>query len=209
MTQIPRPASRTVWRLSTIAFLAVLAGGCAVGGTPPDVPPETTTGPSATASVPTAPTSPGTRVPTPAATEAPPATPVPSASAVPELPAQPPVAILAGSDGVPLPGELGGFTWNGAGSAAPWIVPRAALAVTAPGPYAVSFGGDLAPAGWVLRWATVTDGVVGDVAAWADGVGAPVTAAGPDEPGTWSLQADVRFADGHAAAWYWLVDTAP
>jgi hypothetical protein len=193
----PQPtAPRTAWHLPTLAFLAITAWGCAAGGSPPTAQPQATLGPSIAATV-------------PAATAAPAVTPVPAPSRAPALPAAPPEALLAGVDGAPVPGDLGGYTWNGAGSDAPWLVPPGTRAVRAPGPYAVRFGSDLAPAGWVLRWAPVKDGVVGDVAGWAEGAGAPVTASGPDEPGAWSLQADVRFADGHGAAWYWLVDTAP
>lgn len=206
MTHPQHVSSRSAWRLSTLAFLAVMAWGCAAGAPPPDgTPSDSAPG--------------GTRVPsgqaatpgatTPATTSAPVVTPAPAPSLGPALPATPPVAFLSGADGAPVPGALGGYTWNGAGSDAPWIVPTEALAARAAGPYTVRFGEDLAPDGWILRWAPVTDGVAGDVAGWAEGAGAPVTAAGPDEPGTWSLQADVRFADGHGAAWYWLLDTAP
>jgi hypothetical protein len=55
----------------------------------------------------------------------------------------------------------------------------------------------------------VKDGVVGDVAGWTAGEGLPIAAPGPDRPGTWALQADVRFPDGHRAAWYWQVEAAP
>ena len=121
----------------------------------------------------------------------------------------PPSATLTGAGIPPVMGALGGYTWLGEGSDAPWIVPPPADAVRGPGPFAVAFDPSVAAEAWTARWAPVRDGAPGDPAGSSSGGPGPILISGPDGSGTWSLQLDVRFAGGGRAAWYWRLLPAP
>jgi hypothetical protein len=111
--------------------------------------------------------------------------------------------------GAAVPGELGGFTWRGMGSEAPWLVPVAGQAVQGPGPYAVSLAPPVLIERWTARWAPVVDGVADAVAGAERGSAGAVVLKGPNRPGTWSLQVDLRLASGDRCSYYWRLEVAP
>ena len=167
-------------------LVAVLAAGCATGDLP-------------------------AIKPLPEITAVPAVAPAPSAAVTPrptEIPG-PPAAVLMPIDADEVPGELGGFTWLGTGSGAPWLVPPPDEAVHESGPYAVRFSPPLLVERWDAAWAPVADGTAGAVAGAEQGGMGPVILEGPDRPGTWSLQVDVRFAGGGRCAYYWRLDLKP
>jgi hypothetical protein len=124
-------------------------------------------------------------------------------------PAVPPAAVLAPADGDGAPGDLGGYTWAGAGSDAPWLVPPPERAVKAAGPYTLVFDPPLEVVSWTARWAPVTGDTAGDPAGWAEGGAGVIVVDGPGRAGAWSLQLDARFAGGGRAAWYWRLESGP
>jgi hypothetical protein len=121
--------------------------------------------------------------------------------------AVPPVAVLTAQPptGAPNEGSLGTYTWGGDGSDAPWIVPPAAVEVDVGTRLDVSLDPSLTPVSWTARWAPVTGDTVGDVASSQEGSAAPSLRA-PDAVGTWSLQLEARFGQGHSAVWYWRIE---
>jgi hypothetical protein len=141
----------------------------------------------------------------PAVATAPPAT---ATSKPTEIPG-PPAAALTSIGRDAIPGELGSFTWRGMGSDAPWLVPPTDQAVGDAGPYAVTFAPPVLVESWIARWAPVSDAGAGAVDGSEQGGNGPLVVEGPDQPGTWSLQVDVRFLSGDRCAYYWRVEVAP
>ena len=195
---VSRPgAARRLGSVPLLGWLVVvLAAGCTTGGLP-------TSSAATTSGDPVA--------PVPTITSQPAASPAPPGTATPrpiEIPG-PPAATITSIGGGPIPGQLGGFTWQGMGSDAPWLVPPAAQAVHDAGPYMVTFAPSHLVESWTARWAPVVDGMAGDVADSGQGGPGPVLLAGPDRPGTWSLQVDTVFAGGNRGAYYWRLEVAP
>jgi hypothetical protein len=116
---------------------------------------------------------------------------------------QPPAASLAVEGGDPVTGQLGSFTWAGAGSDSPWL-PGSPITVGAGEWIAVTLASDPGIASWAARRATA--GTVDGAGAVALGQGpGPVTFAAPPA-GTWSVQLTVQFANGRgSAAYYWRI----
>jgi hypothetical protein len=116
---------------------------------------------------------------------------------------QPPAASLAVEGGDPVTGQLGSFTWDGAGSDSPWL-PGSPITVGAGERMAVTLATDPGIAGWAARRAPA--GTVDAAGAVALGQGAgPITLAVPP-PGTWSVQVTIQFAgDRGSAAYYWKI----
>ena len=200
MSLQPVPVPCVARRHGSVPFLGLLvvvvAAGCTTGGHPA----------SSAAN-----TSGGSVAPLPAIASLPAASPAPPGTATPrltEIPG-PPAAAITSIGGGPIPGRLGGFTWHGMGSDAPWLVPPEEEAVREAGPYQVSFAPSLLIESWTARWAPIVDGTAGNVADSGRGGPGPVLLAGPDRPGTWSLQVDTRFADGNRGAYYWRIEVAP
>lgn len=196
MSSLPVPESGALARgraqLRCCALLVTLVvAGCSPGGLPSTSP---STSPSTATSF------------SPSATSVPPATSNPSERPDPQVP---PTATLTAADGIPIAGALGSYTWDGAGSDSPWLVPPKDQAVHRGGPYALAFDPATEAERWRASWAPVRSGTAGDPAGTAEGVGAPAAVPGPGRPGIWSLQVDVRFAGGGHAAWYWRVVIAP
>ena len=178
-----------VLRAAVIAGLvATVLAGCGTGGLPATAPPSVA---PATASV------------APAATP----TPTPAESAQASLP-EPPGATLSGIVSGPGDGTLGSFTWDGAGSDAPWIVPSDAIRVAPRAALGVAFAPAASPVDWTARWAPVTGSSAGDVASGVDGRG-PAAVVAPDEAGPWSLQLEASFGKGRSGTWYWRLEVAP
>jgi hypothetical protein len=212
---IPMPGVvRRCWSASCRGLIcAALAAGCASGGVPASSTPAAVDGdpvPEVPALTPMPAVLPA---PSAAATPAPSAaaTPAPSAAATPaptEIPG-PPAAALAPIGTGAIPGELGGFTWRGMGSDAPWLVPPAGQGVRDAGPYAVTFVPPILVERWSAVWAPVVGGTAGAVAGSEQGGREPMVLEGPDRPGTWSLQVDVRFAGGDRCAYYWRLEVSP
>ncbi len=195
------PPARAMLRLC--AFAAALAvAGCGAGGLPS--PAGTVGPPGSTAAAPSAATAPSTATPLSIPTPAPRGTtPRPT-----EQPGPPSAALVVGG-GVPVPGTLGSYVWDGAGSDAPWIVPPESQGVRAAGPYALTIVPMRPVERWRAAWARVDAGSAGDPEANSTGDRLLMTVPGPGGIGTWSLKVDIRFADGNTAAWYWRVEVLP
>jgi hypothetical protein len=182
-----------------IAAIAAITAGCGMGALPASGQATSSrepASPSPTA-VETSTSTPQSAV-TPAASD-----PVPSLAAL----AEPPPATLSGIVSGADDGALGSYTWDGSGSDAPWIVPRAVTTARPGAVLGVGFTGAGAPVEWTARWAPVTGSGAGDVAAGTDGAGA-VSVEAPHEDGTWSLQVEASFGEGRAGTWYWRVEVA-
>lgn len=153
--------------------------------------------------------SPESPSPAPTATALPTATGEPSTGPAPspmDSPmAGPPAARLAVEGGDPVVGELGSFTWNNAGSDAPWL-PGHPIHVSTTEHVTFTLAGAVPIETWhvarVLSSAVPGgDGVVG----MADGTGSVI---GFDAPpaGRWSVTVRVRFGGNLGdAAYYWAV----
>jgi hypothetical protein len=204
VSSAPVPVSRAARRHVSVhclgLLMAVLAAGCtgglpAVSGPPVEpgspAPPLPSVAPVMTGAPPGSPTSPTTVTPEPT-----------------EIPG-PPAAGLTPIDGRAVPGELGGFTWRGMGSDAPWLVPPPDRALRETGPYAVTFVPPVPVERWTAAWARLVDGSAGAIAGSEQGARGPVVFNGPRRPGTWSLRLDVRFAGGGRCAYYWRLEGAP
>ena len=176
-------------------LVAAVLAGCGTGGLPATAPPSVA---PATATV--APVS--TASPTPV-----PPTPIPALTALASI-TEPPGATLSGIVSGSGDATLGSFTWDGAGSDAPWIVPRDASRVAPGAALGVAFTPEASPADWTARWAPVTDAGAGDVASGVDGVG-PVAIVAPGEAGAWSLQLGASFGQGRTGTWYWRLEVGP
>jgi hypothetical protein len=200
---MPRSHRRGSSRLGIVAA-AVFLAGCGSGGPPASAPAG-----SPAASAPESSASPGATEATVSATLVPSATLRASATATvdPAAFTTPPDALLAGAaaTGGPAAGQLGTFTWGDEGSDAPWIVPSAGTVVEAGTAVDIAFEPPVAPESWTARWAPVADGAPGDVAAATDGTG-PASVTTPGDTGTWSLQVEARFGEGHSAVWYWRIE---
>jgi hypothetical protein len=59
---------------------------------------------------------------------------------------------------------------------------------------------------WTARWAPVVDGTAGAVAGAERGATGAAVLKGPDRPGAWSLQVDVRLASGDRCTYYWRLE---
>ena len=180
-------------------FAAVLAG-CGTGGLPATAPPSVA--PATATATPHSTPSPPLASPTPV-----PSTPTPADTAQPSL-AEPPGATLSGIVSGTDDGTLGSFTWNGAGSDAPWIVPRDASRAVPGAALGVAFEPAASPVDWTARWAPVTGSGAGDVASGVDGIGT-VAIVAPDQAGAWSLQLEASFGQGRNGTWYWRLEVGP
>jgi hypothetical protein len=175
--------------LAALAVLALLAAGCATGQPPPPSPAPATRGPTAS------PFAPGDAVGT--------ATPRPT-----EVPGPPQVA-LAAAGSAPVDGALGTFTWDGAGSDAPWIVPSAVRAVGGRGPFSLTFQPPLSVERWSATWAPVASDGAGAPVGGVAGTGAVLVVGSVPGPGTWGLAVRARFGAGREATWFWRVEPGP
>lgn len=190
MPQSPSPARPSPRRVGLLGLaLAGLVGGCGAGGLLSSAPPS----PAATATPSTAP---------PAATGE------PTPSPTPVVLASPPAAMVAGLASGAADGTLGTFTWDGAGTDAPWIVPADAGRASPGAALGVVFEPAVDAASWTARWAPVTGSGPGDVASGVDGVG-PVAVTAPDETGAWGLQLEASFGQGRSGTWYWRLEVGP
>jgi len=201
VSTIPAIASVGLTRARPLLQLCVLLGalaltGCGADGLPSPI---TTTSPAGSPME-----SSGA---SPVTSEAPGIT--PEATPRPTEPPGPPVAGLVVAGGVPAPGALGSYVWDGAGSDAPWLVPPASAGVRARGPYAVTVVPPLPIDRWEAAWARIEGDVVGSPEGAASGGEGRVSVPGPGAAGTWSLVVDIRFAGGNHAAWYWRIDVLP
>jgi hypothetical protein len=208
------PAARGRGRplLASCALIAALTvTGCGAAGLP------SPTGSGGTPFTTPAPSPPGSQETAAAPTATPSTQPGAEPSAEPSLartarPTEqpgPPAASLVVAGGAPVPGELGSYVWDGTGSDAPWIVPPADRGVRARAPFGVTLVPPLEIDRWEASWARVDGDQPGTPEGGARGDAGPVGVPGPGAVGTWTLQVDVRFANGNHAAWYWRVEVLP
>ena len=151
--------------------------------------------------------SPGRSAATPAGPAGPSATTAPSSggtfpSGTTPRPAsdEPPPAALAVEGGDPVDGELGSFTWADGGSDSPWL-PGAPITVGRRERLAVTIVG-VGVTGWTAS--RVPIGTANGFGAVPLGSGAGTIAFSAPEPGSWTIQVTVQFADDlGSATYYW------
>jgi hypothetical protein len=199
---MPRPvsaASRPRPRAIAAAWLLLVlaATGCGTGGLPATAPPAPTPAASATAAPPSRP------APSPT-----PGSPDPGGASPSTALGTPPAATLSSAGSGAADGALGSFTWDGAGTDAPWIVPAVEGRTRTDATLRVAFEPSIEPESWTARWAPVTAGGAGDVVSGIDGAG-PVVVNAPADAGVWSLQLEASFGRGRGGAWYWRLEVAP
>lgn len=184
--------ARSTWLV--LATVSIVGAGCGrTGASPPAARPLATPSAEIAATSMPSPDSP----PAAESSEAAPST---GGVAMPE----PPAASLAVDGGDPVVGELGSFTWQGAGSDAPWLAgkpihigPGERLTLTLAQPLAIE------------HWTAARVPSVGLDSAPTVGLGegdGPVAFTGPPA-GAWSIQVSVWFADSlGSASYYWRVE---
>ncbi len=184
--------------------IAFLCAGCSA--LPAASPSTSTPGPSATASAPSAAQdmpSPPDATATPEVSAGSPSTTPGSVSPSVELGAEPPAASLAVEGGDPVVGELGSFTWNNAGSDAPWV-PGTPLRVAPGERFTLSLASNVPIEHWTVKRSPASSVGTG-VTGMGEGSSDPVTFPAPPR-GAWSVAVDVWFAGNlGSAAYYWLV----
>ncbi len=187
-----RGRRRSVHRvIPGLLAVSVVAIACSTVG--PSTP--ATTGPTAAPTGTAGPTPPASTSATAGASSGAPATAGPAA--------QPPAASLAVEGGDAVTGQLGSYTWNGAGSDSPWL-PGAPIMVGQGERLGVALDGGVVVPAWTARRvvAGTTDG--SGAVGLGEGEG-PVTFPAPPA-GAWSVQVTVRFAgDLGSATYYWQV----
>ncbi len=132
-------------------------------------------------------------------------TPVPTVVVTPEptVADQPPAAWIAVDGGDAASGQLGSYTWNESGSDGPWL-PGTPIAVGAGETLMVTFDRPVRISAWTAR--RVPAGSTDGSGAVGVGSGGSSIAFGLPEPGDWSVEVTVTFADGlGSASWYWHI----
>ena len=124
-----------------------------------------------------------------------------SISADGTIAAGPPAAALAAEGGDPTDGQLGTYVWGDGGSDGPWL-PGARMAAGSGEPLTVSFRPETTIATWSARSVPSTADGPADAMALGQGEGRPRFMA--PEPGTWTVEVHVVFAnaDGNAS-YFW------
>ena len=190
---------------SAIVVATLLCAGCTSQPGTSTVATAATSTPSPTL----ASAAPGSPLPAPVATPA--SSPSVEPSSEPPAPpagtpmAEPPAASLTVEGGDPVVGELGSFTWNNAGSDAPWL-PGYPIHVGAGERLTFTMSGRVAIDTWQVSRVLPSavpggDGAVGI----ADGTGGVISFEAPPS-GRWSVAVNVRFGDnGGDAVYYWAV----
>jgi hypothetical protein len=115
---------------------------------------------------------------------------------------RPPAAALMAEGGDPVEGQLGTYLWGSGGSDSPWL-PGARIAVGAGEPLAVSIAAERAPVSWSARFVPASAGGPAGATPLGSGQGSPRFAA-PD-PGTWTVEVHLVFAQGEAS-YFWRLD---
>ena len=178
------------WALGVAMGLALVAGCTATPG-------------GGSSSVPPAVSSPAATSEATSASAAPSATPAPAATpgqANPGLPERPPDATLAADGGDGVTGQLGSYTWRGAGSDSPWL-PGTPIAVGAGEPLTVRIGGDVPVEAWAARRAP--GAATSDVGAIPVGTGEGAITFVAPPVGDWTIEVSVRFVGGGSASYAW------
>jgi hypothetical protein len=180
---------RRRWQLLAAVGVVLVSVGCAaVGGASPTPILEPTAGGSVSQAA-----SAGATGPAPATS---PSSPRPSASAD-----RPPDLLLAAEGGDPIAGQLGSYTWDGAGSDGPWL-PGSPMTVGAREPLTARVGTDAVRVdSWTARIAPAEATSDEAAAPLAEGAG-PIVFDAPDS-GMWTIQLVVRFVGGGSATYAW------
>ena len=121
-------------------------------------------------------------------------------------PSAPPDVTLTVEGGDPQIGQLGSYTWLDAGSDSPWL-PGTPVSAGAGEPLSVVVGDGIPVADWSARRAAA--GTVDGAGAieLGHGIGSGRIEFPAPDPGRWSLQVTIRFADDLGdAAYYWELD---
>ncbi|HEV8281487.1 MAG TPA: hypothetical protein VGQ02_06490 [Candidatus Limnocylindrales bacterium] len=180
---MPGPSRPPSLRSTSLALVLVVVAACS-----------TTVGPTAPA------TPPSPLVATVVPSTMPPS---PSGSASRTIGAGPPVAALTVEGGDPIDGQLGTYVWGDGGSDGPWL-PGARMAVGSGEPMTVSFRPDATIAAWSARSVPATVDGPADATPLGQGSGRPRFTA--PEPGRWTVEVHVVFANAAgSASYFWLL----
>ena len=116
---------------------------------------------------------------------------------------EPPAASLAAEGGDPVVGQLGSYIWADGGSDSPWL-PGAPISVGAVEPLAVTVDPAVRIATWAARMTPAGASTPAGAVALGQGTGSPRFDA--PGPGAWTVEVQVRFADGlGSAAYFWAL----
>ncbi len=116
----------------------------------------------------------------------------------------PPAARLTAEGGDPVTGQLGTYTWAGAGSDSPWLH-GAPLAVGHGEPLTLAFHPAIDIATWRARYVPVTADDPRGAIPLGEGVGAPAFAT--PGAGRWTVEVAVTFGDdAGSASYFWELD---
>jgi hypothetical protein len=193
---IPAGSPRRLLAAGLLIAAAMVPFGCravATRSTAPSLVPSPSAVPSIAA----------TEVPATSDAAAPSPTDAPSLTALGD---GPPAAELAAEGGDPVTGQLGTFTWAGAGSDSAWLR-GAPLAVGAGEPLSLAFQPPIATEGWRARYVPATAHDPTGATSLGEGTGPPAFAA--PGPGHWTVEVAVRFADGAgSASYFWALDVS-
>lgn len=215
-------------RPAVCLFIALLLSGCVGPGAPPasvsssapstarpTSPVPASTAPSSAAATRSPAEEPSTASPASTGSVSPSSEPVPSPTETITSgnPATPPLGVLNPADSVGIPGELGSYTYDGAGSDSPWLPARGleAVPVTTGSTLTLTLQDGSAFGMWTVRASKAAneDGIpVRGLASGGDDA-ATVTAAEIHAPpaGSWVVAATLYFPqEGGDATYYWLLD---
>ena len=193
------PGSR--WRAAlALISIGLIVGACARVEATPGTSPGASPAGAALASA----TDRGSPGPSRAGSQSPATSPSPSPAGTPS-PAEPPGASLAVDGGEPVEGQLGTFTWQNAGSDAPWLDGNA-IRVGAGERLTLSFVDPIGVANWTASRVPPGNRDGSGAIGMGEGSAGPVAFDAPPR-GSWSMNVDVWFSDNlGSASYYWLVD---
>jgi hypothetical protein len=161
-------------------------------------------GPTATLLAPLATTpSPGPPTSSPSLEASPPPTPIAVPASDPARP-EPPSATLSVEGGDPVVGQLGGYSWENTGSAAPWL-PGSPIHVGLSEQLRLTLSLPVEIASWTASRTPFESFGQGEVGI-ARGDGLPIQFPAPPA-GTWSVGVQVAFSGNKgSASYYWAVE---
>lgn len=117
----------------------------------------------------------------------------------------PPAGSIAVEGGDPVSGQLGTFTWENSGSDSPWL-DGSPIHVGPGEELTLSLDESVGIGEWTVSRVTPGNRDGTGAVLVAQGLQGPVTFDAPP-PGTWSVEVNVRFADGLGTALYfWLIE---
>lgn len=127
-----------------------------------------------------------------------------STAAATPLAEEPPVARLAVEGGDSVTGQLGTFIWRDGGTDSPWL-PGAPITIGAGEPLSIDLDPAIGVASWRARFVPATADGPDGATVLGEGTGRPAFPS--PEPGAWTVEVHVVFADALGdASYFWRVE---